>query len=261
MLVSIIITTYNRPDALLLVLLSIEEQIVLPYEVIIADDGSNNDTRKVILNYQKTSQLNIIHSWQEDYGFRAAQSRNKAIAVAKGEYIVLIDGDMILHSSFIHDHINNAEIGYFIQGTRVLLTQKTTKYALKKMKVNFSFFSKGIKNRKNSIHSNFLSKIFLKKQNYLRGIKTCNMGFFKKDSIDINGFNNGFQGWGREDSEFAVRLINNGIKRKNIHCNVIQFHLWHVEENRESLVQNELILKSSIENKSIWCEKGIDKFL
>ncbi|MDC1447526.1 galactosyltransferase-related protein, partial [Candidatus Thioglobus sp.] len=144
---------------------------------------------------------------------------------------------------------------------RVLLTKETTQDVLSGARVNFSFFSLGIKNRKNLIHSNFLSKIFLKKKNFLRGIKTCNMSFFKKDCLNINGFNEDFEGWGREDSEFAVRLLNNGANRKNLHFNIIQFHMWHDENIRVSLRENDLILKSSIKSNSKWCHNGIDKYL
>ena len=262
--VSLIITTYNRPDALLLVLRSIEFQALTPDEVIIADDGSGNDTKAAICAFQKTSDLNIIHSWQKDNGFRAAKSRNKAIAKSSSDYIILIDGDMILHPKFIEDHVNNAESGYFIQGTRVLLTKNTTSKVLKVLKdinIQFLFFSQGIQNRKNAIHSNFLSKLFSKKKNYLRGIKTCNMAFFKKDCINVNGFNNDFEGWGKEDSEFIVRLLNSGINRKNLRFNALQFHLWHNENARASLKQNEMIFKSALDNNTKWCENGINQYL
>jgi len=261
MYVSLIITTYNRPDALLLVLRSIELQTLTPHEVIIADDGSGDDTKDTILVFKKTSDLNVIHSWQKDNGFRAAKSRNKAIAKSSSDYIILIDGDMILHPEFIKDHLNNAEPGYFIQGIRVLLTENATKDALRDMNINFSFFSQGIQNRKNTIHSNFLSKLFSKKKNYLRGIKTCNMSFFKKDCININGFNNDFEGWGKEDSEFIVRLLNSGINRKNLRFNALQFHLWHNENTRASLKQNEIIFKNAIDNNIKWCENGINQYL
>jgi len=261
MRVSLIITTYNRPNALLLVLKSVESQSTLPSEVIIADDGSNNDTKDLIKNFQLTTCLKITHSWQKNKGFRVAKSRNKAIAKSNADYLILIDGDMILHPKFIQDHIKNAEIGYFIQGTRVLLNEETTKVALKKMSMIFSFLSHGVKNRKNMIHSDFLSKLFSKKKKYLSRIKSCNMGLYKDDYVNINGFNNDFEGWGREDSEFAARLLNNGIIRKNLRFNAIQFHLWHIENTRASLRKNDLLLKSVINNNSKWCNNGINSFL
>ena len=261
MRVSLIITTYNRPKALMLVLQSIANQTKLPEELVIADDGSDGNTEKLITNYQESSSLNIIHSWQEDKGFRLAKSRNKAIAISNFEYIVLIDGDVILHPKFIQDHLDNAEPGYFIQGTRVLLTQNRTRQALNNSRDNFSFFSKGIRNRKNAIHSSYFSKLLSKKKNYIKGIKTCNMSFYKEDCLNINGFNNAFEGWGREDSEFAVRLLNSGINRKNVRFNIIQFHLWHKETTRDSIGKNDAILGFAIDNHSNWCDNGIDRYL
>jgi len=105
MRVSLVITTYNNFAALLLVLKSIEGQSLLPFSVVIADDGSDNNTKKLIKNFQLTTCLKIIHSWQKDKGFRAAKSRNKAIAESKADYIILVDGDVILHPEFVQDHI------------------------------------------------------------------------------------------------------------------------------------------------------------
>jgi len=260
MKVSLIITTYNRPDALGEVLKSANKQSKLPFEVIIADDGSTNTTKQLIKNFQKESKLNIIHSWQEDLGYRAARSRNKAIARASGEYIVLIDGDMILDKNFINDHIKNSEKGFFIQGSRSLLSKNLTHKILDGNRVNLNFFQKDLMNRKNSIRSLFLSKIFSGIKNSLSGIKTCNMSFFLDDFHIVNGFNNDIQGWGREDSEFCVRLMNAGIRRKNLRFSAVQFHLWHGLENRKSLQKNDLILKKTIDQKLIWCKSGVNEF-
>jgi glycosyltransferase involved in cell wall biosynthesis len=257
MSLSLIITTYNKPDALFLVMQSISCQSILPSEVIIADDGSDKKTQKLINNFIKDFDFPVIHSWQDDIGFRAARSRNSAISCASGEYIVLIDGDMILHYDFIKDHINSIESSFFVQGSRVLLSESVTKQLLERQKINFSFFSSGLKNRKNSLHSKILAKIFSNKRNHLHGIKSCNMGFYRKDCLNVNGFNNDFEGWGREDSEFAVRLMNNNIKRKNLRFNAIQFHLWHNENSRQLLKKNEILLQNSITKRLTWCENGI----
>ena len=258
MKLTLIITTYNWPESLLLVIESIKRQTILPDEVIIADDGSNSSTKDLINDFKKNSELKIIHSWQKDIGFRAARSRNNAILKSTGEYIVLIDGDTILHCDFIKDHIMNAEPGNFVQGKRSLISKKQTNKALIEKKINFSFFSFGLKNRKNSIHSNLLSSIFSNDKNHLRGIKSCNMAFYKKDCLNVNGFNNEFEGWGREDSEFAVRLINSGVKRKSVRFNAIQFHLWHNENSRISLKRNDTMLGDAINNRIHWCENGIN---
>ena len=261
MRVSLIITTYNWPESLILVLMSIENQTIMPQEVIIADDGSTVETQEIISKFQKDSKLNIIHSWQKDNGFRAAKSRNKAIAKSSGDYIIFIDGDIILHPKFVQDHVNNAKVGYFIQGSRVLLTKGITEKIIINKRISFSFFSKGLNSRKNTIHSNFLSKLFSTHKNSLRGIRCCNIAFFKQDCINVNGFNNEFEGWGREDSEFVVRLLNNGLNRKNVRFNAVQYHLWHKESDRTSLDYNNQLLQNSIENTLKVCKKGINKYI
>ena len=261
MRVSLIITTYNWPESLLLVLKSAENQTIVPEEVVIADDGSNVETKEMIAKFQNDSKLNIIHSWQEDKGFRAAKSRNKAIAKSCGDYIILIDGDIILHPKFIQDHVNNVKVGYFIQGSRVFLTKDITEQIMIRKKISFSFFSKGLQSRKNAIHSNFLSRVFSNRKNSHRSTRCCNIAFFKQDCININGFNNEFEGWGREDSEFVVRLINNGLNRKNLRFNAIQYHLWHKVSDRKYLDYNNQLLQNSIEHKLKVCKKGINKYI
>ena len=255
--ISLIITTYNWPESLELVLESVRCQNISPSEIIVADDGSDFKTKDAINNFNNDYGLKIMHSWQEDKGFRAAKARNKAILHSSGDYIILIDGDTILHPNFVRDHHDFSEPGYFVQGSRVLVSKKETHKAIANKNINFSLFSQNISNRKNSIHSQFLSYLFSSKLNSINGIKSCNMAFFREDCLKINGFNNDFEGWGREDSEFVIRLMNNGINRKNIRFKAIQYHLWHKENSRESLTKNDDILNEAILKKIKWCRNGL----
>lgn len=257
---SLIITTYNWPEALELVLISALNQEILPDEIIIADDGSSDTTKEVIKKFTEKSEIPIIHSWQEDKGFRAAKSRNKAIAIAKSEYIVLVDGDMILNKNFIKEHKKHAQKSCFIQGSRVIIDKTTSQELLDKKIISLHLFTKGLKNKLNLIHSALLSKLFINYSTKHKGIKTCNMSFYKTDSLAVNGFNEDFIGWGREDSEFVERLYNNGIKRKNIKFNCIAYHIWHQENSRASLKENNDILENAIKEKKTWCENGINKY-
>jgi len=258
--VSLIITTYNWEQALNLVVRSVFVQSVLPDEIIIADDGSKNPTKELISNLQKESPIPLIHSWQEDKGFRAAMSRNKAIAKASSDYIISIDGDIILHQHFIRDHKKHAEANLFTIGPRVIISEKTSSLIFEKQHQKLMYCSKGIKNRKNTIYSSLLSHCFSGITKSLKGIRTCNMGFWKDDAVKVNGFNEDFTGWGREDSEFAVRLFNTGIKRKNIRFNAIGYHLYHAENTRENLNRNDEILDKAISSKTKRCENGLDKY-
>ena len=123
MTVSLIISTYNWPRALYLCLDSVMQQTVMPTEILIADDGSGISTRDVVKHFENISPVPVHHIWHEDRGFRLAAIRNKAIAASSGEYVIQIDGDLILHRHFIQDHIIFARKGCFVTGSRGIITE------------------------------------------------------------------------------------------------------------------------------------------
>lgn len=261
MRVSLVITTYNWKEALGLVLESALRQSRPPTEIIVADDGSSDGTADLVASFADRSSVPVIHSWQEDKGFRAAMSRNRAIARAAGDYIVLIDGDIVLEKHFIADHLASAAPGFFVQGSRVIVGERATRAALADGTLNFSLFSPGIENRKNCLRSRFFSRIFSRQTASLSGIKTCNFAFWKKDALAVNGFNEDFVGWGREDSEFAARLLNSGVRRRNLKFLATCYHLHHTICSRAQLPANDDILARAIAEKLTRCDNGIDKYL
>ena len=210
---AVVISTYNAPDFLRLTLEGYRRQSDLNFSIYIADDGSDSDTRHLIESLQQISPTPIVHSWQENKGFRLSRSRNKALSIAKGDYIVLIDGDIVIEKNFIADHFEAAREGYFIQGSRALLNADSTKLGLEQKELFPCFTDSGVENRKNCIRSNLLSKLFSFTSKRLLGIKTCNFAFWREHAEKVNGFNEDFVGWGREDSEFTARLLHSGIKR------------------------------------------------
>ena len=263
MTVSVIVTTYNWPEALNLTLQSLLHQSRLPNEVIVADDGSKEPTARTVNEFAKQAPFPVIHSWQEDNGFRLAMSRNRAIAQANGEYIIVIDGDLILHPQFVEDHLNHAAPKYYLQGGRVLLGPKISEkifhgsFDWKRL----SFFSPDIENRKNALRSPLLTTLFSTESTSLKAIKGCNFSLFKKDILAVNGFDNEFVGWGREDSEFVARLFHNGMQRKNLKFCAVAYHLYHPENERAALVENERRLATTLKEKKIRCTDGIHRFL
>jgi glycosyltransferase involved in cell wall biosynthesis len=257
----LIITTYDWPDALNLVLLSVTKQTILPNEIIIADDGSSKSTNDVIVKFSEKSLIPIIHSWQKDKGFRLSKSRNRAIAIAKSEYIIVIDGDMLLHKDFIKDHKKFAKKNTYLQGSRVLLQPDFSSQVL--LYQNFktpSVFSSAVKNKINLIRLPFFSwLLFLKSNQNISRIRGCNFSLFKEDILGINGFNEKFITWGKEDSEFAQRLFNNGIYRRNLKFSGIQYHLFHQEGASNN--SNIELLNITVKENLKWCIDGIDKYL
>ncbi|ENQ6618974.1 glycosyltransferase [Campylobacter lari] len=254
---ALIITTYNQKERLALVLDSVKNLEPLPDEVLIADDGSREDTAKLIQAYQKDFPCNLEHIWQEDEGFRAAASRNKAIRASNSEYIVLIDGDMILEKNFIGDHLKFASLKTILQGSRTILNENESKELLRKNDFSLAFDKKGFKNQRNIFLAKCvykfskLTKNFFKKSQLVKGSKTCNMSFYKSDFEAIEGFNEKFIGWGREDSEFVARFLFNDGVFKRLKFNALAYHIYHEENSKNMLEINHQIYLETIKNKKV----------
>ena len=258
---SLLISTYNWPLALELVLLSVQKQTVLPTEVLIADDGSTDETKELILHLKKTFPIPIRHFWHENEGFRKAIILNKAIANSKADYIIQIDGDCIIHKNFIKDHLEFAAKKRFLFGSRVNIQKEHLSSLFKSKKITFNLFSSGIKKRTRALHIPIFGKLYKETAELSRKFRGCNVSFYKKDFIAINGYNEDFKGWGREDSELIIRLLNNGVLGKRLRYCGIVYHIYHDEKPRDRLEFNDEIQQNSIKNKSIWCANGIDKYL
>jgi len=260
--VSVVITTYNRPEYLRRVVEGYLNQSHPPDEILIAEDGSNRETELTVGELQTKSNVKILHIRQEHNGFRAAMIRNKAIASSTGSYIILSDDDSIPCRTLVKDHLCYAERGYFIQGHRVLLGEKVsnnfTFWDISIKKLFLSFIKGQVKNFSNAIR---LPIPLIMISQSLEGIRSCNMSFFKKDFVSINGFNEDFIGWGKEDSELVVRFYKYGLKRKDIRFHASSYHLYHFHYERSNLEKNILLLERSINEKDYYCKNGIDKYL
>ncbi|MFE3867955.1 glycosyltransferase family 2 protein [Flavobacterium sp. LS2P90] len=258
---SLIISTYNWPDALELVLESILTQSVFPNEIIIADDGSTIETKNMITFYQSKFQIPLIHVYHEDTGFRLSEIRNKAMKKSTGDYIIQIDGDVILHKYFIEDHLKIAKENYFVRGSRIKMNENLSKKILENKTTKICLFTKGIKNRGNGIRFPFLTKLlFYKKEDKLKMLG-CNMAFWRKDVFKINGYDNNLQGWGYEDSELAARLINCNVKKKVMKNMGIVYHIYHKERNTDSANSNYNVLEKTVNSNLKMAKNGINNFL
>lgn len=242
---------------------SIKMLNTMPNEVLIADDGSREDTKELIESYIKDFPCVLKHIWQEDNGFHLSQIRNKAIKAAQGEYIIIIDGDMILESHFIADHLKCAKKGVFLQGSRVILKKEQTQKILDSMDYKIAYENRDFKAKRINFFTKYIYELscikanFFNKKDFIKGVRGCNMSFYKSDCEAINGFNEDFIGWGREDSEFVARFLFNGGEFRRIKFNAIAYHLYHDENSRNMLESNHSIYLNTIINKLTWCKKGI----
>ena len=231
--ITLVVTTYNKPDYLEVVLRSILRQKLLPTEVIIADDGSTEETRELIDRYRLRFPVPLIHSWIPDEGFRLAKSRNMAIHRAKGDYIIFIDGDIAISRSFVRDHQLLREPGTFVNGGRARLTRAATERRMHTHDPRFSAFTPGLLRPLTLIRLPWWHYI-AKGENGRRKIRGCNMAFWKSDLYAVNGFEENIVGWGSEDTELVARLFNLGIQRKNAKGMATCVHLWHPHPDNQT---------------------------
>ncbi|OQX08367.1 MAG: glycosyl transferase family 2 [Desulfobacteraceae bacterium IS3] len=256
---SVIVTTYNQPQMLKKVLEGLCHQSRHPDEVIVADDGSGQETLKVIKQFMTETKYPLFHIWQEDNGFRAAEIRNKAIKASQGDYIILLDGDCIPEKHFIGDHVFLAEKGFFFQGKRVLVSKRfspdfTYRDAIAGFRLLNRVLRQDISNSHHLIRLPFFPAL---SSTRLSGIRSCNMGFFREDVFAVNGFNQDFVGWGREDSEIVARFYKYGLKKKEHPFMAICFHLWHEKNDSRHLAVNDEILRKAVESDEYRISNGL----
>ncbi len=262
-MLSVIITTYNWPQALKMVLEALIPQLPAESELLIADDGSTKETRRLIESMQ--TRFPIQHLWQEDLGFRAARARNLAIKQATGDYCLFLDGDCVPSKHFIKRHLALAESGFFVAGNRVLLSKEWSDALLSGKehlpRSGISGFAlkrlQGKMNRLLPLISLPNSSFRHKKGFRWKGAKTCNLAVWREDLLKVNGFDESFLGWGYEDSELIIRLLNSGVGHKSGRYSVPVFHLWHTDASRENQARNLHLLEERIKKKAIVAQQGL----
>ena len=255
--IAAIVSTYNSPDYLRRVLAGYRAQSRYPDELIVADDGSTAETARLVADFAYTAPFAVRHVWHEDRGFRLAEIRNRAVAAASADYLVFTDGDCIPHPRFMEDHLRACRKGCFVTGKRMLVGKA----------LSSTFAWSGTANAMISClrgelsgchHLIRLPGLVLTKQG-VKGLRGCNMAMFRTDLLAVNGFNEQITGWGREDSELVDRLFAYGARRREIPFAALVFHLWHLENSRTSLAENDRLLEESISTGKFRCPCGIVK--
>lgn len=259
---TLLVATYNWPEALGAILRSVAAQTLLPREVVIADDGSGEPTRALVRSFTAGFPVPIRHVWQPDEGFRAGQIRNKAVAASSGEYVVQIDGDMVLHPEFLRDHVEAARPGRFIGGSRVVLGPEATRRVIAGGP-RPGPFSADERNRLNAVRLPALGRALARvvTPRSLASIRGCNMSYWRSDFLAVNGYDEAYVGWGREDTDLVVRLHQHGLERTFFKLRGIAYHLYHDEKSRSQLARNDELLRRAQVGRSPRCERGVSQYL
>ena len=263
--ISVIVATYNRPDALDAVLRSLARQSDPDVEVVVADDGSTQATKDLIEAWQSRFNGRLHHVWHPDDGFRLAEIRNRAILAASGEYCIFLDGDCIARTDFVAAHRTLARRGWFVTGNRLLLSRALSERILKEKLEPETWTladwwrarrAKEIK-RLAPLLGLPLGPLRQLRRNDWRGAQGCNLGIWRSDLIAVDGFDGGFASWGREDSDLLVRLMRAGVRRRDGRMATGVLHLWHAEADRSRLPENQRRLDAILASNRIRAERGL----
>ena len=264
-LISVIVTTYNREDALDAVLRSLSGQTDRDFEVVVADDGSGPATAEVIERWKPHFGAGLFHVWQEHRGFRAGEMRNRSILASHGWYCVFLDGDCVVRPDFVATHRRLGERGYFVTGNRALLTPSLTETVLRDG-LRLEGWSvgdwigqtfRGGLNRIAPLLRLPLGPLRKLRSRAWRGARSCNLAVWRADLDRVDGFDAAFSGWGREDSDLLVRLLRSGVRRKDGMFATGVLHLWHPDFDRSGLPDNERRLEAVIASDRVRAERGM----
>lgn len=261
---TVLIATYNWHEALNLCVRSLWNQSVLPQEIIICDDGSGEETALSIKLLQQKSPVPIRHVWQEDNGYQAASAINKGAAIAASDYLIQTDADMILHRHFVKDHLTHAKSKVFYCGNRYNISEEISESILQSGDFKVPARLIVSRNMRKRWRVKFLQKISIelyKIKDMHTYVASCNLAYWKKDFLSVNGYDENFTGWGFEDIEYALRLMNNGIELKFIRFGAIGFHLYHNMTSRHNANNNYKKALETYKTKKLKCEVGVEQYL
>ena len=265
MKISFIVLTHNRSDALLAVLRSLARQCHDGHEVLVADDGSNAEQVDLLRQYCPEFKCPVRHIWHPDSGFTASRARNLGAYHATGDYLVFLDGDCVPSPTFIKAHTELAEKTCFVNGSRVLLserlTQRVVNNQLDLLDQSFGFWIRAWVNG----DSNKLLHLFgwpgslfrLQRRFEWKGIRSCNLAVWRQDFYAVNGFDETFEGWGHEDADLVLRLSHFGVNRKNGFWATEVYHLWHRAQPRAQASINQNKVFARMKMVQISADKGL----
>jgi glycosyltransferase involved in cell wall biosynthesis len=264
-LISVIVTTYNREDALDAALRALAHQSDRDFEIVVADDGSRLDTARVVQNWKARLALPLKHVRHEHRGFRGGEIRNRGIRASNGELCIFLDGDCLVKSDFIAAHRRLHEPGWFVTGNRILLSRELTEAVLAQGLTPESWnFGALLRERLRGGVNRLLPALRLPlgplrklKVTSWEGAQTCNLAVARADLNRIDGFDCDYTGWGLEDSDLVVRLLHAGLRRKDGRFATGALHLWHPQNDRAQLPANQARLDEVIGGTRVRAQRGL----
>jgi glycosyltransferase involved in cell wall biosynthesis len=263
---SLLITTYEMPRHLELVLAGLERQTTQDFEVVICDDGSGAETRRLIETFASKAPFRVAHVWQKNEGYRRCRILNEGVRNSTGRIVIFTDGDCVPHANFVRDHIEQTEEGRYLAGRRMELGPRISERLTPEL-VRRGYFDRPQPSlvwsclNKDSDHlqrslrvSSPALRRFLKMDRVV-DMKGCNGSALRRDIEAVNGYDESYEGYGREDTDFEVRLQHWGLRIKSLKGLALQFHVWH--PRREFTPKNDSRLAELQQSTRFRCAYGL----
>lgn len=265
---AVIVTTYNRPDALAAALAGYFDQSDRNFELLVADDGSTDETRELVESLALRAPFALHHVWQEDLGFRPGAARNRAVARTQADYLLFVDGDCVPAQNFVRMHKALAEKECFLSGSRVLLSESFTQRVLaERLPLHRWRAARWLRAWLARDVNRLLPLLTLpdtpfrnRSPQKWQGVKTCNLSLWRADFMRVNGFDESYSGWGLEDSDLVIRLIHAGVRHKSARFAAPVYHLWHRENDRSRLAENQKLLDEILASNHVEARTGVSQY-
>lgn len=270
MQVSVVFTTYNSTAWLEKVLWGFFEQTYPHFEIVIADDGSSEETRRLVQRMRAMSPVPLVHVWQEDAGFQKCRILNKAVLAASGEYLVFTDGDCVPRADFVEQHVRRADDAHFLSGGYFKLpmdiSQRITREDIQSQRVfdlgwlrhlGLPRSEKNLKLLAGGWVASLLNTISPAKASWNGHNASCH----KRHILAANGFDERMQ-YGGEDREFGERLVHLGLAGKRIRYSAICVHLDHKRGyvKEEMILRNAQIRRETAKHRTVRAVVGLDQY-
>lgn len=239
--ITVVVTTYNQPEWLQLVLSGFSAQTDREFQLVVADDGSGPETARVVRRFETQVGTDLLHVRHEDLGFRKTVILNRAIRAAGGEYLIFTDGDCIPRRDFVAVHRRLAEVGRFLSGMAIRLSGEVSQRIRPDDVISGRAFrlwwlrSRGARPGRRAwklLPVPGLGALLDLTSGVTPRFDGGNASAWRRDLEKANGFDNRM-GYGLEDQSLGWRLTNMGVRGKQIRNRAVCLHLDHERPYRD----------------------------
>lgn len=261
--IAVIVTTYQRPQHLVRSLrsLALQKGVDGKFEVIIADDGSQDQTASIVHEFARTAKFPLKWITHPHKGFRVALCRNDGVRASTAPYFLFTDSDCIFPPDHLQKHLAARRSGIVRAGECIRLEQEASERIDAGAIDSGAYRSLGTFRERRRLMAKRIkdSYYFLIRHTTKPKLPGYNIGISREDLEAVNGFDEAFVGWGCEDDDIAFRLRRAGRRIASALGYTYAYHLWHPTDPSRPAKWNDglNVLRLQWNNRPIRCASGL----